>query len=134
MARTQKKPDTPQYNAPDFLAWHVIDKGEKSYWNKVGAACLPRHRVNFATIVDGNKAAPITARQHEAAFLEGLGEGHTGIRAIPAFLKQRLYVFGIEANAPRLLPFLARVAERIALLPVAQPLRHFPAMRAEQFA
>ena len=38
MARTQKKSETPQYNAPDFLAWHVIDKGEKSYWNKVGAA------------------------------------------------------------------------------------------------
>lgn len=59
MARTQKKSDTPQYNAPDFLAWHVgqskpqvclpslkeseqssglLRKGEKSYWNKVGAA------------------------------------------------------------------------------------------------
>ncbi|MEQ9258364.1 MAG: hypothetical protein RIG84_04630 [Roseovarius sp.] len=38
MARTHKKPDTSQYNAPDFLAWHVIDKGEKSFWNRVGAA------------------------------------------------------------------------------------------------
>ncbi len=25
-------------NAPDHLAWHVTQKGEKSYWNKVGAA------------------------------------------------------------------------------------------------
>ena len=23
---------------PDFMAWHVSQKGEKSYWNKVGAA------------------------------------------------------------------------------------------------
>ncbi|WP_366555336.1 hypothetical protein [Aquibaculum sediminis] len=38
MARTNTKPNAPQYNAPDFLAWHVIDKGEKSFWNKVGAA------------------------------------------------------------------------------------------------
>ncbi|MDA3856981.1 MAG: hypothetical protein PF480_01755 [Roseovarius sp.] len=38
MARTQKQPDTQHPNAPDFLAWHVIDKGEKSYWTKVGAA------------------------------------------------------------------------------------------------
>ncbi len=25
-------------NAPDYLAWHVTQKGEKSFWNKVGAA------------------------------------------------------------------------------------------------
>ena len=25
-------------NAPEYLAWHVTEKGEKSYWNKVGAA------------------------------------------------------------------------------------------------
>ena len=25
-------------NAPDYLAWHVTQKGDKSYWNKVGAA------------------------------------------------------------------------------------------------
>jgi len=24
--------------AQDFLAWHVVQKGEKSFWNKVGAA------------------------------------------------------------------------------------------------
>ncbi|WP_170760719.1 hypothetical protein [Ruegeria lacuscaerulensis] len=38
MARNNSKPESPQPNAPDFLAWHVIDKGEKSFWNKVGAA------------------------------------------------------------------------------------------------
>lgn len=30
--------NTQTQNAPQFLAWHVTEKGEKSYWNKVGAA------------------------------------------------------------------------------------------------
>lgn len=41
MAREKKKTtNTAQQllNAPDFLAWHVTQRGEKSYWNKVGAA------------------------------------------------------------------------------------------------
>ena len=38
MARTNTKPDNQHRNAPEFLAWHVTDKGEKSFWNKVGAA------------------------------------------------------------------------------------------------
>ncbi|WP_029058390.1 hypothetical protein [Stappia stellulata] len=38
MANSNEKQTNPQPNAPDFLAWHVIDKGEKSFWNKVGAA------------------------------------------------------------------------------------------------
>lgn len=29
---------TQAQNAPQYLAWHVTEKGEKSYWNKVGAA------------------------------------------------------------------------------------------------
>lgn len=37
MARENAK-NTPAPNAPDYLAWHVTQKGEKSYWNKVGAA------------------------------------------------------------------------------------------------
>lgn len=38
MARNNQKPTSQQHQAPDFLAWHVNDKGEKSFWNKVGAA------------------------------------------------------------------------------------------------
>jgi hypothetical protein len=38
MARTQKTPSTLDAKAPDFIAWHVQQKGEKSYWNKVGAS------------------------------------------------------------------------------------------------
>ena len=31
--------NTPQEpNAPDYLAWHVTQKAEKSFWTKVGAA------------------------------------------------------------------------------------------------
>lgn len=37
MAR-EKFTNTQGQNAPQFLAWHVTEKGEKSYWNKVGAA------------------------------------------------------------------------------------------------
>lgn len=37
MAR--KNTNTAQaLSAPQYLAWHVAQKGEKSYWNKVGAA------------------------------------------------------------------------------------------------
>ena len=37
MARN-KNTNTQAQNAPEYLAWHVTEKGEKSYWNKVGAA------------------------------------------------------------------------------------------------
>ena len=29
---------TQTLNAPDYLAWHVTQKGEKAFWSKVGAA------------------------------------------------------------------------------------------------
>ena len=34
----EKNTNTQAQNAPQFLAWHVTEKDEKSYWNKVGAA------------------------------------------------------------------------------------------------
>ncbi|MAY33584.1 MAG: hypothetical protein CMM86_13365 [Rhodovulum sp.] len=37
MAR-EKENTNQEHNAPDYLAWHVTQKGEKSFWNKVGAA------------------------------------------------------------------------------------------------
>lgn len=37
MARNAKNTST-ETKAPDFIAWHVIQKGDKSYWNKVGAS------------------------------------------------------------------------------------------------
>ena len=38
MAPTQNTPSLIPPKAPDFIAWHVQQKGEKSYWNKVGAS------------------------------------------------------------------------------------------------
>ena len=45
MARNNTQPSQEQpreFRAPEFLAWHVTQKGEKSYWNKVGAAWTHR--------------------------------------------------------------------------------------------
>jgi hypothetical protein len=39
MARTQKtQPAAPK--TPDFIAYHVLTKGEKTFWNRVGASWL----------------------------------------------------------------------------------------------
>jgi hypothetical protein len=39
MARTQKaQAATPK--TPDFIAWHVLTRGEKTFWNRVGASWL----------------------------------------------------------------------------------------------
>ena len=38
MAKTHTQSRNTGPKAPDFLAWHVTQKGDKSYWNKVGAA------------------------------------------------------------------------------------------------
>lgn len=34
----EKNTTTQASNAPDYIAWHITEKDEKSYWNKVGAA------------------------------------------------------------------------------------------------
>lgn len=41
MARNATAPANDT-KAPDFLAWHVANKGEKAYWTKVGAAWFHR--------------------------------------------------------------------------------------------
>jgi hypothetical protein len=39
MTRTQQtQPAAPK--APDFVAYHVLTKGEKTFWNRVGASWL----------------------------------------------------------------------------------------------
>jgi len=35
---------TSETNAPDFIAWHVSEKGENSYWHKVGASWYHRDK------------------------------------------------------------------------------------------
>lgn len=39
MTRTQQ-PQAATPKAPDFIAYHVLSKGEKTYWNRVGASWL----------------------------------------------------------------------------------------------
>lgn len=36
-----------EFRAAEFLAWHVTQKGEKSYWNKVGAAWMHRDEKGY---------------------------------------------------------------------------------------
>jgi len=38
MARENTQNTNQTNKAPDYLAWHVTKKDDKSYWNKVGAA------------------------------------------------------------------------------------------------
>ena len=43
MARNYPAP-AAEAKAPDFIAWHVANRGEKAYWNRVGAAWFHRDR------------------------------------------------------------------------------------------
>jgi len=38
MAREKTHTAQHEPKAPDYLAWHVTNRSEKSFWNKVGAA------------------------------------------------------------------------------------------------
>ena len=47
MARTSQAPapaTAPEPKAPDFIAWHVSNRGDKAFWTKVGAAWFHRDR------------------------------------------------------------------------------------------
>lgn len=48
MARTQK-PQAAAPKAPDFIAWHVLKKGDKAFWTRVGASWL-HHDGNGMTL------------------------------------------------------------------------------------
>lgn len=59
MAKTQTKPQQTSSKAPDFLAWHVTQKGEKSYWTKLGAAWKHKDGNGFSIQLE---AVPIDCR------------------------------------------------------------------------
>lgn len=44
MARSTETPRTTTPKAPDLVAWHVVQKGEKAFWNKVEPAGSTRTR------------------------------------------------------------------------------------------
>lgn len=58
MAR-ENTTNQPSLNAPDYLAWHVTQKGEKSYWNKVGAAWTHKDARGFTLQLE---TCPINGR------------------------------------------------------------------------
>jgi hypothetical protein len=58
MARTSISPAS-EPKAPDFLAWHVTNKGEKAYWTKVGAAWFHRDRKGLSLQLE---VVPINVR------------------------------------------------------------------------
>ena len=43
---------TREVRAPEFLAWHVTQRGEQSFWNKVGAAWMHRDAKGFTLQLD----------------------------------------------------------------------------------
>lgn len=59
MAKTQTQSQKSDPKAPDFLAWHVTQRGEKSYWNKVGAAWMHRDKSGYTIQLE---VVPINGR------------------------------------------------------------------------
>lgn len=59
MANTHSKSTKPEAKAPDFLAWHVTQKGDKSYWNKVGAAWSHKDKCGYTIQLE---VVPINGR------------------------------------------------------------------------
>ncbi len=44
MAKTHTQSQKSDRKAPDCLAWHVSQRGDKSYWNEVGAAWMHKDK------------------------------------------------------------------------------------------
>src|SRR3546814_1619215 len=58
MARTSQAPATAP-KAPDFIAWHVSNRGDKAFWTKVGAAWFHRDRKGLSLQLE---VVPINGR------------------------------------------------------------------------
>lgn len=59
MAREKTNTTQQVPNAPDYLAWHVTQKGEKSFWNKVGAVWAHKDRKGYTLQLE---TCPINGR------------------------------------------------------------------------
>lgn len=58
--RSGQPPATaPEPKAPDFIAWHVSNRGEKAFWTKVGAAWFHRDRKGLSLQLE---VVPINGR------------------------------------------------------------------------
>ena len=49
MAKNTKTQTQPATNAPSFIAWSIISKGEKAFWQKIGA-CWSHKDANGLTL------------------------------------------------------------------------------------
>lgn len=58
MARSNTAP-AQETNPPDFLAWHVANKGDKGFWTRIGAAWFHRDRKGFSLQLE---VVPINGR------------------------------------------------------------------------
>lgn len=58
MARENTNQTQP-LNAPDYLAWHVTNRNDKSFWNKVGAAWQHKDGRGYTLQLD---TSPINGR------------------------------------------------------------------------
>lgn len=58
MARNNSAP-AAEAKAPDFIAWHVANRGDKAFWTKVGAAWFHRDRKGISLQLE---VVPINGR------------------------------------------------------------------------
>ena len=58
MARSNTAP-SKETNPPDFLAWHVANKGDKGFWTRIGAAWFHRDRKGLSLQLE---VVPINGR------------------------------------------------------------------------
>jgi hypothetical protein len=58
MARSNTAP-AQDTNPPDFLAWHVANRGDKGFWTRIGAAWFHRDRKGLSLQLE---VVPINGR------------------------------------------------------------------------
>jgi hypothetical protein len=74
MARPQKA-QAPTPKTPDFIAFHVQTKGDKTFWNKVGASWQHKDGKGFSLLLE---TLPIDGR---IVLRQPLEPSETGARA-----------------------------------------------------
>ncbi|WP_340149022.1 hypothetical protein [uncultured Sneathiella sp.] len=55
----QSQEHTREFRAPKYLAWHVTQKGEKAFWNKVGVAWMHKDEKGYTLQLE---ALPVGGR------------------------------------------------------------------------
>ena len=87
MARNNSTP-APEAKAPDFIAWHVANRGEKAFWTKVGAAWFNRDHKGISLVVpESLKTSKDTeyVRHDNVLDFERFFRGELQLRRMPAW-------------------------------------------------